>query len=103
MKTFEKQFNIKTKLETLDRYVRSILNKFDPDDEIEVKVQEFDRKQIVNVSRRLRRENGFQWITHRSPPSIIFEKGCDIEKGPPRNRDYVKVPPPMPDPLRSHI
>ena len=49
MKTFEKQFNIKTKLETLDRYVRSILNKFDPDDEIEVKVQEFDGKQIVNV------------------------------------------------------
>ena len=49
MKTFEKQFNIKTKLETLDRYVRSILNKFDPDDEIEVDVQEFDGKQIVNV------------------------------------------------------
>ena len=49
MKTFEKQFNIKTKLETLDRYVRSILNKFDPDDEIEVDVQEFDGKKIVNV------------------------------------------------------
>ena len=49
MKTFEKQFNIKTKLETLDHYVRSILNKHDPDDEIEVKVQEFDGKQIVNV------------------------------------------------------
>ena len=54
MKTFEKQFNIKTKLETLDHYVRSILNKFDPDDEIEVDIQEvdiqeFDGKQIVNV------------------------------------------------------
>ena len=49
MKTFEKQFNIKTKIETLDHYVRSILNKHDPDDEIEVKVQEFDGKQIVNV------------------------------------------------------
>ena len=49
MKTFEKQFNIKTKLETLDHYVRSILKKHDPDDEIEVKVQEFDGKQIVNV------------------------------------------------------
>ena len=49
MKTFEKQFNIKTKLETLDHYVRSILNKFDPDDEIQVDVQEFDGKQIVNV------------------------------------------------------
>ena len=49
MKTFEKQFNIKTKLETLDLYVRSILNKFDPDDEIEVKVQEFDGKKIVYV------------------------------------------------------
>ena len=49
MKTFEKQFNIKTKLETLDRYVRSILNKFDPDDEIEVDIQEFDGKKIVNV------------------------------------------------------
>ena len=49
MKTFEKQFNIKTKIETLDQYVRSILNKHDPDDEIEVKVQEFDGKQIVNV------------------------------------------------------
>ena len=49
MKTFEKQFNIKTRLETLDRYVRSILNKFDPDDEIEVDIQEFDGKKIVNV------------------------------------------------------
>ena len=49
MKTFEKQFNIKTKLETLDHYVRSILNKVDPDDEIQVDVQEFDGKQIVNV------------------------------------------------------
>jgi len=49
MKTFEKQFNIKTKLETLDHYVRSILNKHDPDDIIQVNVQEFDGKQIVNV------------------------------------------------------
>ena len=49
MKTFEKEFNIKTKLETLDQYVRSILNKFDPDDEIEVDIQEFDGKKIVNV------------------------------------------------------
>ena len=47
MKTFEKQFNIKTKLETLDYYVRSILNKFDPDDEIEVDIQEFYGKQLV--------------------------------------------------------
>ena len=49
MKTFEKQFNIKTKLETLDQYVRSILNKHDPDDEIEVDIQEFYGKKIVNV------------------------------------------------------
>ena len=49
MKTFEKQFNIKTKLETLDQYVRSILYKFDPDDEIEVDIQEFDGKKFVNV------------------------------------------------------
>ena len=49
MKTFEKQFNIKTKLETLDRYVRSILNKFDPDDEIEVSIVDFSGKKIVNV------------------------------------------------------
>ena len=49
MKTFEKEFNAKTKLETLDHYVRSILKKHDPDDEIEVNVQEFDGKQIVNV------------------------------------------------------
>ena len=49
MKTFEKQFYIKTKLETLDQYVRSILNKFDPDDEIEVDIQEFDGKKIVKV------------------------------------------------------
>ena len=49
MKTFEKEFNTKTKLETLDHYVRSILNKFDPDDEIEVDIQEFDGKKIVNV------------------------------------------------------
>jgi len=49
VKTFEKQFNIKTKLETLDQYIRLILNKHDPDDEIEVNIQEFDGKQIVNV------------------------------------------------------
>ena len=49
MKTFEKQFNIKTKLEMLDQYIRSILNKFDPDDEIEVHFQEFDGKKIVMV------------------------------------------------------
>ena len=49
MKTFEKQFNIKTRLETLDQYVRSILNKFDPDDEIEVDIQELDGKRIVSV------------------------------------------------------
>ena len=49
MKTFEKEFNIKTKLETLDQYIWSILNKVDPDDEIEVDIQEFDGKQIVNV------------------------------------------------------
>ena len=49
MKTFEKQFNIKTKLETLDQYIKSILKKHDPDDEIQVDIQEFDGKQIVNV------------------------------------------------------
>jgi hypothetical protein len=49
MKTFEKEYNAKTKLETLDHYVRSILNKFDPDDEIQVDIQEFVGKQIVNV------------------------------------------------------
>ena len=49
MKTFEKEFELKTKLETLDRYIRSILNKFDPDDGIEVIIQEFDGKKIVNV------------------------------------------------------
>ena len=49
MKTFEKQFNIKTKLETLDHYVRSILNEHDPDDEIEVYIQEFYGRKIVNV------------------------------------------------------
>ena len=49
MKTFEKQFNIKTKLETLDQYIRSILKKNDPDDEIEVYIQEFYGKKIVNV------------------------------------------------------
>ena len=49
MKTFEKEFNIKTKLETLDHYVRSILNKFDPDDDIEVDIQEVDGKKIAKV------------------------------------------------------
>ena len=49
MKTFEKEFNAKTKLETLDHYIRSILKKHDPDDEIQVDIQEFDGKQIVNV------------------------------------------------------
>ena len=49
MRVFEKEFNVKTKLETLDHYVRSILNKFDPDDDIEVDIQEFDGKKIVNV------------------------------------------------------
>ena len=49
MKTFEKQFNIKTRLETLDQYVRSILKKNDPDDEIEVYIQEFYERQFVTV------------------------------------------------------
>ena len=49
MKTFEKEFELKTKLETLDRYIQSILNKFDPDDGIEVNIQEFDGKKIVKV------------------------------------------------------
>ena len=49
MKIFEKEFDSKTKLEILDLYIRSIINKFDPDDEIEVHFQEFDGKQIVNV------------------------------------------------------
>ena len=49
MRVFEKEFNAKTKLEILDHYVRSILNKFDPDDDIEVDIQEFDGKKIVNV------------------------------------------------------
>ena len=49
MKTFEKEFELKTKLETLDRYIRSILNKFDPDDGIEVNIQEFDGQKIVNI------------------------------------------------------
>ena len=30
-------------------YAQIILNRFDPDDEIEVNIQEFDGKQIVNV------------------------------------------------------
>ena len=49
MKTFEKEFSLKTKLETLEQYIRSILEKNDPDDEIEVYIQEFYGKQIVNV------------------------------------------------------
>ena len=49
MKTFEKEFDSKTKLEILDLYIRSILKKHDPDDEIQVDIQEFGGKQIVNV------------------------------------------------------
>ena len=49
MKTSEKEFSLKTNLETLDQYIRSILNEHDPDDEIEVYIQEFYGKQIVNV------------------------------------------------------
>jgi hypothetical protein len=49
MKTFEKEFNLKTNLETLDKYIRSILKKNDPDDEIEVYIQEFYGKQCVTV------------------------------------------------------
>ena len=49
MRVFEKEFNAKTKLEILDHYVRSILNKFDPDDEIEVDIQEVDGKKIAKV------------------------------------------------------
>ena len=43
------EHDLKTKLKTLDLYIRSILNKFDPDDEVEVDIQEFNGKQIVNV------------------------------------------------------
>ena len=50
MKTFEKEFSLKTKLEMLDKYIRSILKKNDPDDEIEVYIQEFYGKQFVTVN-----------------------------------------------------
>ena len=49
MKVFEKEFSLETKLETLDQYIRSILKKNDPDDEIEVYIQEFYGKKIVNI------------------------------------------------------
>ena len=49
MRVVEKEFNAKTKLEILDHYIQSILNKFDPDDDIEVDIQEFDGRKIVNV------------------------------------------------------
>ena len=49
MKTFEKEFSLKTNLETLDQYIRSILKKNDPDDEIEVYIQEFYGRQFVTV------------------------------------------------------
>lgn len=49
MKIFEKEFSLKTKLETLDKYIRSILKKNNPDDEIEVYIQEFYGKQFVTV------------------------------------------------------
>ena len=49
MKTFEKGFSLKTKLETLDQYIRSILKKHDPADEIVVYIQEFYGTKIVNV------------------------------------------------------
>jgi len=49
MKIFEKEFSLKSKLETLDHYIRSILKKHDPDDEIEIYIQEFYGKKIVNV------------------------------------------------------
>ena len=49
MKTFEKEFSLKTKLETLNQNIRSILKKHDPDDEIEVYVQDFYGKKIVTV------------------------------------------------------
>ena len=49
MKTFEKEFSLKTNLETLDQYIRSILKKNDPDDEIEVYIQEYYGRQFVTV------------------------------------------------------
>ena len=49
MQIFEKEFSLKTNLETLDQYIRSILKKNDPDDEIEVYIQEFYGKQFVTV------------------------------------------------------
>ena len=49
MKNFEKEFNPKTKLQTLDKYIRTIPKKCDPDDHIEVSIAEFYGKKIVNV------------------------------------------------------
>jgi len=49
VKIFEKEFSLKTKLEILDQYIRSILKKNDPDDEIEVYIQEFYGRQFVTV------------------------------------------------------
>jgi hypothetical protein len=49
VKIFEKEFSLKTKLETLDQYIRSILKKNDPDDEIEIYIQELYGRQFVTV------------------------------------------------------
>ena len=49
MKIFEKEFCLKANLETLAHYIRLILKKHDPDDEIEVYIQEFYGKQFVTV------------------------------------------------------
>ena len=49
MKTFEIEFSLKTSLETLDQYIRSILKKNDPDDEIEVYIKELYGRQFVTV------------------------------------------------------
>ena len=49
MKTFENDIKTKNNLTKIDPYIPSIINKFDPEDKIEVCIQEFYGKQFVTV------------------------------------------------------
>lgn len=49
MRIFERYFHIGTSLDHIDKYVRLVLETFDPDDDIEVTHQDQSEAQFVRI------------------------------------------------------
>ena len=49
MKVFEKHFNKKVSLNFIDKYIRSVISKIDPEDEISVLYKDQKKGQFVRI------------------------------------------------------